>query len=284
MKTTGIFTVHTFKIDCKVGDVINLVPFGDVHRNAPLHALEHWQKFLKNAKDNNEKNYYLGMGDYDDLMSSSERQSFVNGNFHESTQETFEQYVDGKIKDLCEEISFMKGRLIGLLGGNHYYQFRSGSTSDNKMCDIMGCKYLGVSSFIRLLITVGSGNHKCSVDIFAHHGKGNSRLPGGSFNTVEQMRERAEAHIYLMGHDHRKGCIPAGSKLFLYHQNKLSYKKQWLVRTGSFLYGYKDESSSYIAETSMNPADLGVCRLELTPKRITTDGDDCMEVDIHGWA
>jgi hypothetical protein len=194
-----------------------------------------------------------------------------------------DKWSEGMVEKLCKEIGFMRGRLIGMLGGNHYWKFASGITSDELMCHKLDCKYLGVSSFIRVVFD-NDGHKNVAVDIFAHHGKGAARLIGGSINKVETMREIAEADIYIMGRDHRKGAVPAGEKLELTHEMVLRYKKQWLVRSGSFLRGYVNGKPSYVADGAMPPTDLGVVIIEITPKRDRTGGKDNIAADVHCWS
>ena len=151
------------------------------------------------------------------------------------------------------------------------------------MAQILDTKYLGVSSLVRLGIKVAGSSGFMAIDIFAHHGKGAARLPGGSINNVERMREVMEANIYIQGHDHKKSATPVmkleatgtGGNL------KVRYKKQLLVRSGSFLRGYVDGETSYVADALMTPCDLGVIRIILTAKRDRTKGQECVDIDIH---
>ena len=154
----------------------------------------------------------------------------------------------------------------------------------------MGCKYLGVSSFIRLSFHYST--HHFHIDIWAHHGKGASRLIGGSLNRVQQMGEAAEADIYLMGHDHKK-TVGLVTKLKLgegtggnKQEIKLHHKKQLYARTGSFLKGYESDQVSYVADMALSPTDLGVIKIELTPRRISKQENkkvisDYFYCDIH---
>ena len=287
MKTTGIFSTHRYLIKCRVGRPIKVIPFGDIHRHAPLCDVAKWHSFLDQCRADKEDTYYLGMGDYDDLASASEREVLSSSKLHDSTRRTLEDFASDKGKALAKELAFMRGRVIGLIGGNHYFQFESGINSDQRLAEALQTRFLGVSSFIRVVLDDGH-NHSAAVDIWAHHGKGAARLIGGSLNRVAQMRECAEADIYIMGHDHRRGAVPSGSKLHLTDHGGslgLRYKKQWLVRSGSFLRGYVDGERSYIADAAMNPTDLGAVRLELTLKRnATRTPDEHITVDVHCWS
>ena len=137
MLTTGEFTIGKFNIPLKhYGVPVYLIPFGDIHRNSNLCHEGKWKEFLKWA-ENKKDAYFLGMVDYFDLMSTSERIQFKSGNLHEDTDNTLESMYSDMVRDFYKEISFMKGRLIGLMEGNHYVTFRSGVTSTQKLCELI---------------------------------------------------------------------------------------------------------------------------------------------------
>lgn len=51
MQTTGIFKCHQYKISLKsLNDKITIIPFGDVHRFAPLCNVEKWHESLARMK------------------------------------------------------------------------------------------------------------------------------------------------------------------------------------------------------------------------------------------
>ena len=281
MSADSIFTIHRFVIPVKALNLpIYLIPFGDIHRFAHLCDVKKWQEFLDWAK--RKKNaYFLGMGDYDDLISCSERQALTEVMFHDETRLTLEELFVSRTEKLCKEMGFMRNKLIGLLEGNHFGTFQSGMTTTQVMADKLNCKYLGISAFIRLLFIYG--DRRFDIDIWAHHGKGASRLVGGSLNTVQQMSDCAEADIYLMGHDHKKS-IAMKTKLMLHSSGSgisLSHSKVLMARTGSFLRGYVEDQPSYIARGAMSPTDMGVIKIELTPKRYTKEDKNLFYIDIH---
>lgn len=288
MNTTGIFKIHYVTIPFKkFGEPIYLIPFGDIHRSSPMCHEEKWQEFLSWAKGK-PRCYFLGMGDYDDLASASEREILLNRKLHDSTAMTLEGVYRKYTDSMAKEISFMNGRLIGLMEGNHYGEFQNGTTTTQRLCEKLNTTYLGVSCFIRILFQYRDENsHKeIDVDIWAHHGKGAARLVGGSLNRVSQMEEAAEADIYLMGHDHKKSAATK-TRLKLRgsgpNKFKLSHRKILLCRTGSFLKGYEPGKKSYIVDAAMNPTDLGVVKIEMTPRRNqgSDHKSDTLDVDLH---
>lgn len=290
MKTTGLFTTHRVELEVETGKPFKLIPFGDVHRDSDLHADEHWKEFLDYAKA--QKNaVFVGMGDYSDGVSTSERIVLSDAGLHDTTRRTMEGVYKGVAKTLVNELSFMKGRLLGLLGGNHYMRFENGDTTDHILAAALGTKFLGVCSFIRLSLSFrgrgGGGGRKKSLDIFAHHGKGGGSLPGSTFNTIEKMAASADADIYLMGHDHKKGCIPSTPRLVLnggHNKGELIVRERtpWLGRTGSFLKAYENGRVSYNVDAARSPCSLGWIEFEITPVRTRDGGVDEMSFRIRG--
>lgn len=281
MITDSIFTIHRFQIPVtKLNEPIYIIPFGDVHRFAPLCDENKWLEFLSWAK-NKPNSFFLGMGDYLDFLSFGERKALTAALLHESSYQTLDDLMTSQTNRLCDDISFMRDRLLGFIEGNHYGILQSGMTTTQIMCQKLNAKYLGVSSFIR--VSFAYGHKRAAVDIWAHHGKGASRLVGGSLNSVEQMSEISNAQINLMGHDHKKS-VAFKTNLYLTDGKngiRLNQRKILLDRTGSFLKGYVDNAPSYIARGAMTPTDLGVLKIELTPKRIQKNDLDTFYIDLH---
>jgi hypothetical protein len=228
--------------------------------------------------------FFIGMGDYDDLASASERMLLENKGFHDTTQKTLDVIYKDFTRKLYEELKFSKGQWIGLLEGNHYAVLKNGTTTTQYLAELLDTTYLGTSSFVRLTFEQNSEHTATSsLDLFLHHGRGGGRLAGSTINGVQKMMDIAEADIYLCGHDHQKGVKPL-SRLRLNQGRgtlRLSHRKILLVRTGSFLRGYIENEESYIVDAAMPPTDLGVVKIELTPKRERREGRDWEWVDIH---
>lgn len=230
------------------------------------------------------------MGDYDDLASTTEREVLMNGKLHDSTKWTLERLYEDHVNRFYKEISFMKGRVIGLVEGNHYSTFLNGMTTTQLLAHKMGTKYLGVSSFINLVLRADK-HHGHNVQIWAHHGLGGGRTLGASINKLDQMFAMSTARICLMGHDHRKQ-LAIRNRFNLSNDRgrgtaKLNDEKTILARTGSFLKGYQSDMPSYTADACMAPLDLGVIKIELTPRKKKTKSskgrwsNDERWVDIH---
>lgn len=296
MKTSGEFHLHEVRVKAKPGQRFTFIPFGDVHRDAPSFAEDHWRDFRARAEDaaKHENALFLGMGDYIDCASTSERTIINDERLHESTRAMIEGHARGAVSTLTKELSFMRGRLMGLLGGNHYMQFHGDATSDHLLAHNLGAKFLGVCAFIRVTFCddsrkghSGGGSGATSIDIFAHHGRGGGVLCGSPFNVVQKMQDVADADIYLMGHDHSKGVIPARPRLRLTTGcGTLSVKERTpaLGRTGSFLKAYEPGMPNYNVDACRPPAALGWIEFGLTYVRDRTDGRDNCSIRIDSAA
>lgn len=269
LKTSGVFTTHGFTIPVKSGSPVKIIFFGDVHRDSPLHAHEKWQEFLAYAKT--QKNaYFFGMGDYLDSTSTTERECLgsISPKMHDTFRNDIQQLQLAKIELMAKELAFMRGRIIGMLNGNHYFQFQSGINSDQKLCELLGAKYLGVCSFVRMTFEAHGRRH--TRDLFAHHGQGAARLIGGSLNRVAQMFEGVEADFVAMGHDHKRGIVPGQPRMFLgayspqSKQYELKHRETWVIRSGSYLQAYIPGESSYNVDSCRAPSSLGHVELVVT--------------------
>jgi hypothetical protein len=278
----SIFTVQTYKIDFNWGDIFYLLPFGDIHDGNPNCHYELFKEWCEWGATK-ENSIFIGMGDYTEWFSDTERMGMQSVRLHESSKKTLDDFAKEHCKKFSEKIMFMKGKIIGLMEGNHFFLFDNGMTSTQYICQLLSCKYLGATSMTRLVFSYKHGNKKASLDLFTHHGKGSARLVGGSLNTVQQMAECAEADIYLMGHDHKKS-LGMSSKLKLTDGRTgthLRERKLLYARTGSFLKGYEENQPSYVTKALLNPCDLGTVKIELTPKNKSIGLSDKTVIDIH---
>lgn len=280
MTRSSIFTVHRYVIPVGVNETVKVYPFGDVHRDAKNCAVDKWHAWLDKVKDEDNA-FFLGMGDYNDMLSRSERRSLDVAELHETSQSTFDDLYKQNTSIFAGEISFMKGKLLGLLEGNHHARFMSGITSTQALCDHFKCKYLGAATFVRLTFRHKKRNVSRKIDIFAAHSDSFSRTVGSSITKVEQMMKIADADIYLMAHDHRKSCAMM-SRLYLNDGHKalnLENKKIILARTGSFLKGYEPGKESYVVQKLYTPADLGTICISITLRRIQKHTGNRRDVD-----
>lgn len=283
MRTDGQFTTQDVTVECELNEPLTLIPFGDIHYDSPAFSQDKWGEFLERAKSL-KKAVFLGMGDYLDGYSASERIILSNPGMHESSRKRFESEEKGRIRRLYEDIRFMEGKLIGLLGGNHYPQFSNGTTGDQYLAELLSTNYLGVCSAMAVHLKIGKREKRAVLRIFAHHGRGAGTTVGGRMNSVEKLASIAEADIFLMGDNHARGVLPLGEKLYLHDANgksTLCSRKLWIARTGSFLRAYVNGESGYVVDRALPPASLGWVEFNIIPRRSQGGGEDRNWLDIH---
>ncbi len=272
MINTAFFTLraHDIKVK-KLGEPIFLIPFGDIHFGTKNCSVSRFKEHVEYYGKDNPNCYFIGMGDYQDCVSGSERQ-MLSKPFHETTIDKLDEVYIRICDELVDIISWMKGKLIGLIEGNHYAELQDGTTTTMRMAKALECAYLGVMTNITLRFDYRGA--RTAFEICAHHGKGAARLAGSSLNTVINLAEGHTADLYMMGHDHKRGAVRGAKIHSQSHQGVLRarHRPQAFCRTGGFLRAYENGEPSYVAEKALNPADLGGIVIELTPRRTKEDG------------
>lgn len=275
MKGTGIFEVVEKRIKpIPVNVPIKIVFFGDVHYGSPCHSDETFDAFCDKYRGRLDC-WYIGMGDYLDLLSASERKIMSNAGLHESTAETFENMADGMIRDFAKKISFMKGRLLVMLEGNHHWKDPNGITTARRLLQILNegekekASYGGDCCMLRLALNPYDNSKRSrAIDIALHHGIGSGRTSGSMFNGLDHFANAVEADVYAMGDNHQLGATPS-QRLYLPQCNRTSepyikHKKIYRIRTGSFLRGYVKGKANYVTDKLLRPAQLGNPELHVT--------------------
>jgi hypothetical protein len=280
MNTDGTPTIASYRIKGlgvrKGGAPIKLVPFGDVHHDSPAHCRNKWKEFLSWAKDQDPaRTIFLGMGDYMDGHSASERSLLSSRVLHDSTTVRMADEATERLDAFAKDIEFMRGRLIGLLSGNHYVELPGGIHGDQYLAGKLGCQFLGCFSMVRLYVHPSTkSTTQISVDIAAHHGIGGGKTPTGRMKSVEDMARMIEADIYLMGHNHARGVGSGHTWLYLAQAPSeptgliMKSRDTVLGRTGSFLKSYEPGMPSYVVDSCMPPASLGWIWFELSLRRL----------------
>lgn len=273
-------------------DSVSIIPIGDVHWDVEACDRKAWRYFIDRIKRMDQKKVlYFGTGDLLDIGSISERMALKAAKLHDQTRDTIDEAV-GKLCDgMAKELAFTRGRWIGMLGGNHDYEFQDGAkskecgyTATERIAKALDAPMLGTLAYVALGLTCNGA--RCRVDIVANHGRAGGKLAGTTINQVADLKTVfPSADIYIMGHDHQRGAWPQ-SMLSVTHAGgagsvlKLTARRQWLCRSGSFLRAYVPGQSSYAAAKLLRPADLGTIELRVSVRREpsrTVDGKR-----IHG--
>lgn len=272
MKTDGIFDYKVVEIPAKYGKPINLFFQGDEHFNSPCFARDKWELDMEGMQEcaKREDTYYIKTGDVFEALSTTERHIFSSSGFHESNKSRWESAYAKEIKDYVKQASFQVGRTLAVFGGNHYFQFYDGTTSDMALASALKAPYIGCSGYIILVLRMDK-NHTHVVKIFVHHGLSSGRMAGSGFNAPEKAASYFhDADIIIMGHDHKAGAmqLPAIScDMGKGGHWRIKECQRIIGRAGSYLKAYEPGRSSYAVDAMMRPSTLGCLQVVLTPRR-----------------
>lgn len=260
-----------------------LMPVGDVHAWSTGWPAQRFRDHILWGIERGA--YFLGMGEYVDHTSKSQR--FILSQLRESERRREQEKSEEDVRKLYELIKESKGRWIGLLEGHHYAQYIDGTTSDQYLCKLLCAPFLGTSALIDIRlqatgrVSIHGRSAGATVTVFAHHGSGgSSRTAGGGLAAVERLLQWVEADIYLMGHVHTKVSAPVDRLYrtdtgYLYHRSKI------IARTGGFMRAYvgmrpqspslsaANSRGSYVEQAALAPSALGGLVISLGLKRIT---------------
>ena len=257
-----------------VSDEITIHPFGDIHWDSETCARDKFDADLK-ASFKGKNNYYLFMGDCLDFLATSDLKKVRNAGMHDNSMDKLNMFAMQDLAAFRKRIEPCRGKIIGMLGGNHDWLFDDNLTGSQKLAQYMECAYLGWVTYIVLTIRTKNDNGMLRYDIVACHGKAGGKLAGTSFNQVEDLqRVFPGANMYLMGHDHNRGVRPT-SKLFAEKNVRtggtsvvVKEKEQYLCRTGSYQKAYEPGKGGYITRTLKPPSALGTITIKLQSERV----------------
>src|SRR5262245_56871933 len=193
-----------------------LVPIGDIHFDTEecdrdrLFELIEW---IRTQEDGGAVVRLVGLGDYLDFLSPSNRARLAAAELYETSRRTIEQKQWDNLREFSAFMAPLRGRFLGLVTGHHVYRFGVekvskewvGRTSDEWIARQLKADYWGDGvALIRLLLP-----HNQFLDVLLYHGSGGAQTPGGRLNKRMKFAEIAPtAHIVVTGHDNAKLAYP----------------------------------------------------------------------------
>jgi predicted phosphodiesterase len=258
------------KVKLSEGKRLLLVPIGDIHYNVKdcdkprFHRLIAW---LLEREEAGDVVRIVGLGDYTDPLSTSERAAFASMKGGEGAHDTTLELFDGVAAEMAYKIGSVlwpvRHMIVGLVEGHHYMRFATnevgvkGETNTQFLCTWLGTQYLGDIALGRIELP-----HQLGLDLAVFHGKGSPGL-----NARKKVGANfPQAEVVLTGHSHDKivGC-DQGLVLDPTSADGVRAVKRYYVGTGSFMRGYVPgrASGSYIEKAALQPSELGVAVVEV---------------------
>ena len=265
---------------------LSLFPIGDLHYGAKdrhMNALwspGYFKRWLKRVASRDDARL-IGTGDYIDFASGSNRQRLDRRSLHDSTYFKLAEQAQTDADNLIEELLPFKGKILGLLEGNHYFELPDGRSTTEYLCDVLDCKYLGGTSMVRLAQRYQ--NNTTYLDIALRHGRGAGQSAGATLNELEKFSRGFLADIYLMGHDHKSAWYP---KAHMYNRYTSSgelvteKREQHFIRTGGLLDSFTVNRESYAVGAQYNPIPIKASEILLGVK-LDNGSKNCIKPTVE---
>lgn len=232
--------------------------------------------------------YFIGMGDYVDVASPSNRDAIKRAAIYDNVRDALEEMAYKAQDEIQAILEPTRGRWLGLLEGHHYWEFESGQTTDTKLAEFLGCPHLGTTTLVEVKFEPNGHKRAPRFQIWAHHGRNGGKLLATPLNQLESVLKSFDADVYLVGHHHKQ---VAGKYQRLRAEfgrdgrGRLESKNVILASTGSFLKGYMQGTrrgniprGGYVEQGMMNPVALGGVVIYARPKY--KDGYAEIDLDI----
>jgi len=260
-----LFRTYTKKINWELDKPLNIWFWGDVHYDSDACDRDRFAWFLERSGKCPDS-YFFCLGDVHDFASAREQVALLKADLHETTLEHFDDIVTKKNIHFAELIKPMRGKLLGMVGGNHTWKLQNGKYSDEDLAERMEAPYLGWLCVYAITFDFGS-NMSRTIYIVACHGQGGGKLIGTSINKLDDLKRIFPfADIFVSGHDHQRGGWPTTvlQPVLCNGKLKLKQQRQYLVKSGSFLKAYENDKNQYTTKSLYRPSDLGAVKVAVS--------------------
>lgn len=255
------------QIPLKEGQTLWIAPFNDIHYNTEECDKQRFHRYIKWGSRKLKEGDLLagiGLGDYNDFQSPSERAADSSANRgygkHETTLKEYDKLVERLTLEFAKVMSPWRGHIIGLQEGHHYGCYSAffrkdyrGSSNTEHLADLLATTYVGQLGLYYLDL-----GHGLEFRILGAHGYGGARTPGARVIKRVAMNQVFEADLYLMAHDNTKMAI-SDNVLIYNSRGEYVTKKRTYCGTGSFQRAYPPDTPSggYVEALLLPPSDLG---------------------------
>mgnify|MGYP001561094016 FL=1 len=253
-----------------------LMPVGDIQYDGPNGAadLPRLQRHL--AWGMEQGAYFIGMGDFVDFMSPSNRDRLATAGLYDTASSIIDRAATTLEEEILALLAPTRGRWVGLLQGHHYFSHLDGTTSDTRFAQALAAPFLGDCALMRWTFRHEAGG-SVNVKVWAHHGHGGGGiLPTAGLNKLYHQKVRyPNIRLFLMGHVPQLGhVVTDGLDITGRGAPHIIHDDTHYVLTGGFARGYLEGSQfagrpqgGYAEKRMLPPAVLGGAVITLTPEK-----------------
>lgn len=246
-------------------DTVTIAPLGDVHMFPDLFADNAFKTHLKYIEDTYPNVYYIGMGDYVDVASPSNRQKIRSAALYDTTLAQFDEVAEKRVDEFLELTHHTAGRWLGMIEGHHMWEFKEGHTSNDLIRQGLDAPNLKDCADIEIrFLRKDNNGARGIVNIWVHHGQGYRKYPLGLLTELAGHFPNNDA--MLMGHYH-KAQFDYFPRIVRRGQHNISYPALLMV-TGGWLKQYVPGKESYIEKKAKPPRAIGGAVFTVKPSYV----------------
>ena len=254
-------------------ETVRIRPLGDIQLGSDGTQVKRLKEYVKEGLDYNA--WFLGMGDYTDFLSPSNRQKLKNAGLYDNSVNKIEKWAIEEVNELADLFKDTKGRWIGLHEGHHFYEFSDGTTTDTRLAFLLGAPFLGTCAMTGIQFTNSAAHRSVTCTIWSHHGSTGS---GSILNKLEKIALGfPNADILCMAHANQleTRAVPAVELIGRKGQFYTKSRERRLVATGSFDTAYTVGSTDgmtgrarggYAEKAAYRPTGIGAPMIRVTPQ------------------
>jgi len=268
----------------------HIIPIGDIQWAGKDHysvSLKTLRAMIQKGVDYEKQGhnvFYLGMGDYIDYLSPSNRARLDAATLYDNALDILDKtalYLNDELVELALRPTI--GRWLGLVEGHHFKNLQTGATSDMELCKTLKARFLGTSAIIRLEFVRQkngrySDRHSVPFMLWVHHGIGNGQTGYYPLMRLEKVAAEWERiSAFMIGHTCKQG-VELKNKVspgFATGKFKITHRKVVLIGTGGYSKSYVEGSKQgriprghYSEQGMLVPGVLGSPILHIIPHSI----------------
>lgn len=252
-------------------DTLRLYPVCDVQIGAPGVDTKGFAEYIQEAADD-PIGRLVGVGDYTDGISPSNRKVAMANYVRGETYDTFQAMLDAGSKIQVDEFNNLVAPTVGrwdvLLGGHHWLYKHAANNgtivwrpSDTDIAEYVGAPYVEAGSDVVITYSFPPLKKKGKrpiVRVWLRHMEGNGATFAAPLNQLEKQMRAFNADVFLGGHHHKLVAARA-VKLSenVKHPTHLKATDSLLVSAGSWMLSYLPSEVTYAERSMLVPLATG---------------------------
>lgn len=261
--------LNEFIINCKGREPYYIIGLGDLHYGTESfneEKLKHTVEWIRN----NPRAYWIGLGDYCELISYRDMKRFDPQNIDKRFMVSdLQGHLTKQIDRVSNILMPIANRCIGLCDGNHEYDALRNYDCEAtaRLCQNLNTKHLGWTSLTRIKFRRTQGKVSRVIMLLAEHSNVGGRKKGNKINRIEdRVGDFSNVDIILWGHSHDK-VASKKTQLYMPKKGKMILLERTIVCAivPSYYNTYIVGSTSYGERRGYSPTSTGVLLIEVIP-------------------